>query len=75
LNIIIKVILALAILLVIVLASIDLKDTDNEAKSDRLIKNADIEKEPGFEAVFVIIILLATKYIITRYKDYKEKKR
>ncbi len=64
-----KAVFVLVIILLFVLAFIDLKSTDNEIVYNKPTENNNIEKEPGFEAVFTVIILLAVKYIITHYKE------
>ena len=65
-----KIAVALIIVLAVMLAFIDLDNTGNEIKSAKPIEK-NIEKEPGFGAVFAVIGLLTAKYIITRYKEKK----
>jgi len=68
-----KIAIAIAIILIVVLAFIDLKDTDNKTASDKPA-NGDVKKEPGFEAVFVVVALFAARYTIAHIIHYKEKK-
>jgi hypothetical protein len=69
LNTIIKITVAIAILLIITSAIISLSDMDNEIKSDGITENNTVKKEPGFEAVFVIVGLLAVVWLVLWRKN------
>ncbi|MCK5123121.1 MAG: hypothetical protein KAQ87_03160 [Candidatus Pacebacteria bacterium] len=69
-----KIAWVIAIVLIIVLAFNDFKDADNKTESDKPT-NEDVKREPGFEAVFVVIALFAAKYIITRHKEKRQFRR
>ena len=65
----IKIAIALAIVvLVVMLAFIDLNNTDNEIKSDSPVEKEDndIEERPGFEGIFTIAGFLAIAYLVLR---------
>ena len=64
----------LAIIAILISAAICLRDNDdNEIKSDIPTKDDNIEREPGFEAVFTIVALLATACFFSRKRKNKEK--
>ena len=63
----------LAIIAILISAAICLRDNDNEIRSDRSIKDNNIEKEPGFEAVFTVVVLLAAACFFSRRRKKKEK--
>jgi hypothetical protein len=42
---------------------------DNEIKSDGITENNTVKKEPGFEAVFVIVGLLAVVWLVLWRKN------
>ena len=64
----------LAIIAILISAAICLRNTDdNEIKSDRHTKDDNIEREPGFEAVFTILALLAVACFFSRRRKNKEK--
>jgi len=68
-----KIAWVIAIVLIVVLAFNDFKDADNKTESDKPI-NEDVKREPGFEAVFVVIALFTARYIIARIIRYKKKR-
>ena len=68
-----KIAIALAIVLVVVSAFIDFKDADNEITSDRPTEDDNVEREPGFEAVFAIIVLLVVACLFSRKRESKKK--